>query len=37
MTADQLAVQIHVALTQTRNEFRAARIAAMKWDLSDES
>jgi hypothetical protein len=36
-TVDQLHVQIHVALTQTRNEFRAARIAAMKWDLSDDT
>ena len=36
-TATQLDVQLHLALTETRNEFRAARIAAMKWDLSDES
>jgi hypothetical protein len=34
--ADQLDVQIHLALMETRAEFRAARIAAMKWDLSDE-
>jgi hypothetical protein len=35
-TADQLDVQIHLALTATRADFRAARIAAMKWNLSDE-
>jgi hypothetical protein len=35
-TADQLDVQLHLALMATRAEFRAARIAAMKWDLSDE-
>ena len=35
-TATQLDVQLHLALMETRNEFRAARIAAMKWDLSDE-
>jgi hypothetical protein len=34
--ADQLDVQIHLALTATRHEFRAARIAAMKWELTDE-
>ena len=34
--ADQLDVQIHLALTETRAEFRAARIAAMKWNLNDE-
>ena len=37
MTADQLDVQLHLALTETRNEFRAARIAAMKWELSDDT
>jgi hypothetical protein len=35
-TADQLDVQIHLALMETRAEFRAARIAAMKWEPSDE-
>jgi hypothetical protein len=35
-TADQLDVQLHLALMETQAEFRAARIAAMKWDLSDE-
>jgi hypothetical protein len=34
--ADQLDVQIHLAVTETRAEFKAARIAAMKWKLSDE-
>ena len=35
--ADQLDVQIHLALTETRADFERARIAAMKWNLSDES
>ena len=34
-TADQLDVQIHLALMETRAEFKAARIAAMKWELSN--
>ena len=36
-TADQLDVQIHLAVTETRAEFKAARIAASKWELTDES
>jgi hypothetical protein len=35
MNADQLDVQIHLAVTETRAEFKAARIAASKWDLTD--
>ena len=34
-TADQLDVQLHLALMETQAEFRAARIAAMKWELSN--
>lgn len=37
MNADQLSVQIHLALTETRAEFKAARIAASRWELTDES
>lgn len=37
MNADQLDVQIHLALTETRAEFKAARIAASRWELNDES
>lgn len=37
MTADQLDIQIHLALTETRADFKRARIAAMKWELPDES
>jgi len=36
-TADQLDVQLHLALTETRAEFKAARIAASKWRLSDDT
>ena len=35
MNADQLDVQIHLALTATRHDFKAAKIAASKWELTD--